>query len=479
MSFGEGEKERYCLPLKVVTGPAAKRLAGEAPESVLAIFKSPKSDGIFLDGLADRFASCELFEAMANSRTFPTVRGGTIKAFATRAFDQALPAESPCTKVRSLGLEQSNTSVVLDEQAIIKLYRRIEDGTNPDFAISLQLTDHTDFAALAPVAGGILLTFHGQTAALAMLQPYLASDGDGWSYALQSAHDFVERTRNLPEGELRPFAGMTLLAAAASYGKSGGCAAFGEGLTTFENLGRRTAEFHVALAGSTRQPAFKPEALDQIYLQGLADIFSLHARQALEHLNANLRGLPADIQDRANLVLAQGDRLITRLHELAEMKSSATRIRCHGDYHLGQVIRRGTDWILLDFEGEPLRTLAERQEKHSPIKDVAGMLRSFAYAATTILLSRQEASPEESAILSRRLQSWEEWARTAFLYGYLDRAAGASFLPAREKHLEQLLNSFILDKAFYETEYELNNRPDWLRIPLEGILTFLPASKEP
>ncbi|MBW6519518.1 MAG: maltose alpha-D-glucosyltransferase [Desulfoarculaceae bacterium] len=478
VSFSEGEKEKYCLPLKVVTGPTAERLAGEAPESVLTVFKTPKTDGVFLDGLADRFACCELFEAMANNRSYPTVRGGTIQAFATSAFDQALPGESPCGKVRRLGVEQSNSSVVLDEQAILKLYRRLEDGTNPDFAISLQLTDHTDFTALAPVAGGISLNIQGQNAALAMLQPYLASDGDGWTYALQSARDFLEQTRDLSEEDLRPFGGMPLLKAAAAYGEGSGCDAFAEGLTTFENLGRRTAEFHVALASLTRQSAFKPEALDTAYLQGLADNFSCQARQALEHLNTSLRELPVDIQDRANLILAEGDRLISRFHELAAMKSRATRIRCHGDYHLGQVLRRETDWILLDFEGEPLKTLAERQEKHSPMKDVAGMLRSFAYAATTILFSRQEAPPEETAFLTRRLQAWEEWGRSAFLHGYLDRAAGASFLPIREKHLELLLNSFILDKAFYEIEYELNNRPDWLRIPLEGILAFLPGSKE-
>ena len=478
LSFSEGNKESYCLPLKVVTGPAAERLATEAPESVLAVFKTPKAEGVFLDGLADRVACCDLFEAMADNRTFSTAQGGTLQAFATRAFEKAFPVESPCGNVRRLGVEQSNSSVVLDEQAILKLYRRMEEGTNPDFAISLQLTDHTDFEALAPVAGGILLNFQGQTSAVAMLQPYLASDSDGWSYALHSARDFLERTKDLVSEDFRPFAGMPLLAAAAAYAESGGCDSFGESLTAFENLGGRTAEFHVALASSARQPAFKPEALNESYLQSLADVFSRHASQTLEHLNAGLRELPADVQERVDLVLAGSDRLTNRFHELATMKSRATRIRCHGDYHLGQILRRGTDWILLDFEGEPLRTMTERQEKHSPMKDVAGMLRSFAYAAMNILFSKQEASPEEIGFLIVRLQAWEEWARAAFLRGYLDRAAGASFLPTREKHLELLLYSFILDKAFYEIEYELNNRPDWLRIPLEGILSFLPGGKE-
>jgi len=480
VNFSEGEKDSYCLPLKVVTGSDANRFANEAPESVLTLFRTPRTAGVFLDGLADRVACCVLFDAMADNRSFPTVQGGTIQAFATRAFEQACPNENIRIKVRPLGVEQSNSSVVLDEQAILKLYRRVEEGSNPDFAISLQLTEHTDFTALAPVTGGIVLNRAGRSTAVAMLQPFFTSDGDGWTYALQSAQDFLERTRDVPAERFRPFAGMEVLAAAAAYAQKSGSDVdfFEDGLTIFENLGKRTAEFHVALASSTRQPAFKPEALNETYLLRLTDVFARHAHQAMEHLNAHLRDLPADLQKRVNLVLAAGSRLTGLFHELAAMKSRASRIRCHGDYHLGQVLRRKTDWILIDFEGEPLRPLSERQEKHSPLKDVAGMLRSFAYAAMHVLYSRQATLPKEQDLLATRLHAWEEWVQAAFLHGYFGRAAGASFLPVREKHLELLLSSFILNKAFYEIEYELNNRPDWLRIPLEGILAFLPEYRK-
>lgn len=475
VNFSEGEKESYCLPLKVVTGPEANQFAAEAPESVLALFKTPRTTGVFLDGLADRVACCALFDAMADSRSFPTVRGSTLQAFANRTFDQACSIEGPRVMVRPIGVEQSNSSVILDEQAILKLYRRVEEGSNPDFAVSMHLTEHTDFTALAPVTGGIVLNHQDRSTAVAMLQPFLASDGDGWTYALQSTREFLERTRDIPAERFRPFAGMEVLAAAAAYGQRRETSEdlFAGGLTIIENLGTRTAEFHVALAGSTRQPAFKPEALDEAYLLRLTDAFSRQAHQTLEYLNARCRDLPDPIQDQVNLVLAAGDRLTGRFHELAAMKSRATRIRCHGDYHLGQVLRRGRDWCLIDFEGEPLRPMSERQQKHSPLKDVAGMLRSLAYAAMHTLHCRQETLAEEQAYLTERLLAWQEWTQAAFLHGYLARAAGASFLPAREKHLELLLTSFLLNKALYETEYELNNRPDWLSIPLEGILALL------
>jgi maltose alpha-D-glucosyltransferase/alpha-amylase len=480
VTFNQGEKESYCLPLKVVTGADVNRLADEAQESVLALFRTPRTRGVFLDGLADRVACCVLFDAMAENRSFPTVRGWTIQAFATRTFEQACPIEGPRVRVRPLGVEQSNSSVILDEQAIFKLYRRMEEGSNPDFAINLQLTEHTDFTALAPVVGGIMLNREGRSTAVTMLQPYIANDGDGWTYALQSARHFLEQTRDIPAEQFRLLSGMTLPAAAAAYAQNSGSAAglFGDSLTIFENLGKTTAEFHVALAGSTRQPAFKPEALDATYLLRLADAFARHAHQTLENLNARLSDHPEDIREQINLVLAGSNRLTGLFHELAMMKSRAFRIRCHGDYHLGQVLRQGADWILIDFEGEPLRPLSERQEKHSPLKDVAGMLRSFAYAAMHVLYAQQETLPEKRADLTARLHAWEEWVRAAFLHSYLNRAAGAIFLPVREKHLELLLTSFILNKAFYETEYELNNRPDWLPIPLEGILALLPEGRK-
>jgi maltose alpha-D-glucosyltransferase/alpha-amylase len=473
VSFSEGSAETYCLPLKVVTGPAAFRLAGEAPRSVLATFKTPRNEGLFLDALADRVSCCELFEAMADNRSFPTVQGGILQTFATGVFEKVFPSEEHCDQVRTLSLEQSNSSVVLDERAILKLYRRIEEGTNPDFAISLYLTEQTSFTSLAPVAGGIRLDHQGQTTALAMLQPFLASDGEGWGYALQSAREFLAQNRDLPAPPLSPFAGMPPTAAAAAYPAGGGPAGLQEALTAFENLGRRTAEFHLAMARTTLQPAFMPVAMDEGYLLGLADLFSRRGHRVMEQLSNNLQKLSDPVRERAEQVLAGGDRFFSRFQELAELKSRALRIRCHGDYHLGQVLRRGTDWILLDFEGEPLLSLVERQKKHSPLKDVAGMLRSFAYAAMNALFSNLNAGPDQLRFFNQRLREWEEWSRTAFLHGYLRQAAGAPFLPAQEKHLELLLSCFILDKAFYETEYELNNRPDWLSIPLEGIITFL------
>ena len=471
VQFSAGPSEDYSLPLKVVTDTAARQFSEQSPEAVLARFNTPKGEGLFIDALADRVACRLLFDAMAEGRSFLTRHNHTVEAFATGAFDRVFPGDTTWNEVHFLGVEQSNSSVVLNDQALIKLYRRLEDGDNPDLEISRHLTEHTGFTALAPVAGGMRLERDGRVATLAMLQPYLENDGDGWQFALRSAAQFAERSRDLDPARRAPFAGLDLLAAVAAWPTSEPPAWCADDLAAFATLGTRTAELHLALAEGRRFPAFRPEPLDRNYLVNLADGCRERGREALERLNSC--HLSAPVRQQLDQVLAQGDRCNALFLELAALRSRATRIRCHGDLHLGQVLRRGTDWVVLDFEGEPLQPLARRQDKHSPLKDVAGMLRSIAYAAMHVRRTGPELAADEAGDLVDRLRAWEAWARTAFLAGYLDRAAGASFLPRRERHLRLLLAAFLLDKAFYEIGYELNNRPDWLSIPLQGLLDLL------
>lgn len=469
-----GDPESYCLPLKIVTGQSAQRLAEERPESVLALFKTPKGEGVVFDALADRVSCRMLFDAMAENRYFPTVGEGTVQAFATEAFESLFANEAGCSKVRLMEVEQSNSSVVLNDQAFLKLYRRMEAGINPDFAINLHLTEQTDFKAFAPMAGGILLNTKGKTSSLVMLQPYLENDGNGWALAIDSARRFVDQARHLAPEQLKQLAADDFLEAATEYDQGQACTLLNEDLALFKSLGTTTAEFHVALAAAKKQPAFKPKPLDAAYLTYLADECADLARLTLERLHKDLPHMPDDMKELAHLVLALGDRLTSSFQDLAVMKTRAHRIRCHGDYHLGQVLRRGSEWILLDFEGEPMRSLSERQEQHSPFKDVAGMLRSFAYAAMHVQL-RLEAEEEhpDRARIAELARIWQKWCCSAFLHGYLHRAEGSVILPARKKDRHLLLISFLLEKACYEVNYELDNRPEWLRIPLQSMIELL------
>jgi maltose alpha-D-glucosyltransferase/alpha-amylase len=240
-------------------------------------------------------------------------------------------------------------------------------------------------------------------------------------------------------------------------------------------LAERTAELHIALASGTGKD-FEPEPFSELYQRSLYDSMRSLTKKNLRLLRQKLAGLPEAVRGEADWVLGAEERILERLRRLTGRKLAAERIRTHGDYHLGQVLFTGRDFVILDFEGEPSRSLSERRLKRSPFRDVAGMLRSFQYAAYAKLFEEAAAgvaSPQVVPALESWALYWERWVSAAFLQAYLRRAQGAAFLPASREEREVLLDSYLLEKAIYEMGYELNNRPDWLRIPLRGIRQIL------
>jgi maltose alpha-D-glucosyltransferase/alpha-amylase len=247
-------------------------------------------------------------------------------------------------------------------------------------------------------------------------------------------------------------------------------------LQAAELLGRRSAELHVGLASHPDDPAFAPEPFSQLYQRSLYQSMRTQARRNLALLRKLLSQLPPEVQLLAENVLAAEGEILNRFHQLLDRKITAQRFRCHGDFHMGQVLYTGKDFVIIDFEGEPERPISERRIKASPLRDVAGMIRSFHYAShaalagiTPGLFAHREAliSPEEW------LQFWCTWSTAAFLQAYLNEAERGSFLPASEEELAKLLDAYVMEKSLYELGYELNNRPHWVRIPLEGILQLL------
>jgi trehalose synthase-fused probable maltokinase len=249
----------------------------------------------------------------------------------------------------------------------------------------------------------------------------------------------------------------------------------GEYPEAIRTLGRRTAELHLALAEGSRNRDFKPEKATRSFVERMSEAISQEVRETLALLSSKISDFPADIRKYADLILLEGPTLLGKIQSLPEIGDDlGTLIRIHGDYHLGQVLRSNVgDFIILDFEGEPLRPLAERRRKSSPLKDVAGMIRSLHYAAHAPL-PRENDIPDNSPLKPWR-EAWYEWTCAIFLNGYLDTASGAAFLPATG--LEVLLDFFLLEKVFYELRYELNNRPDWVHIPLAGIVDIINRQK--
>jgi maltose alpha-D-glucosyltransferase/alpha-amylase len=244
-------------------------------------------------------------------------------------------------------------------------------------------------------------------------------------------------------------------------------------------LGTRTAELHAALASAPDDPEFAPEPFSLIYQNSLYHAMRSFTTQTLQLLRERLRELPEGLRENAQLVLDSENNIIERFQLIRHRKISASRIRCHGDYHLGQVLYTGKDFVIIDFEGEPARSLSERRIKRSPLRDVAGMIRSFHYAAHSALLHQASLGlkPEDLPALEQWAQFWYVWVSSSFLMSYLNSVQQAQLLPDNPEQRTTLLDTYLLEKAIYETGYELNNRPDWVKVPLEGILQLMKASE--
>ena len=332
----------------------------------------------------------------------------------------ALPEE--IETVRPMGAEQSNSSLVLDERLALKLYRRIEPGMNPELELLRFLTDR-GFPHVAALEGFISYEGRPLEATLAILQRFVPSRGDGWELALE--------TLGSDPGWLPAHA---------------------------RRLGEVTAALHNALGSDPTDPHFAPE---EPSTESLA-LLSASIDEEIEHVFAALPEIEA-----LEPVAGRGEEVRDRLRTLTHIGQVGRIIRHHGDYHLGQALWTDEeDWLILDFEGEPARSLPERRRKRSPLRDVAGMLRSFAYAASASVIQRGVEPPD----------GWEEECRSEFLAGYLSEIEPA-LLPYGEQAIVRLLTIFELEKAVYELRYELGNRPDWVAIPVAGIVRMLEANQ--
>lgn len=371
----------------------------------------PSTEGV-QDALDDVEVLRAFFQLIREKRELATASGKLVGEWLDTAEGLiALPSPVP---VRRLQVEQSNTSVVVGEKLILKIIRKLEPGINPEFEVGHFLATRTSFRA-TPTLLGALQSEGPSGATLAVVHRYVPDATDGWRYTLEHFRRGPSLTQGVL-GELR-------------------------------TLGQRLGELHRAFASSTEEPAFAPEPL-------LTEDLQRWSASILGEMGVTLNNAAAQFPE----LEGKREALMGHARQLANVTPSGQKIRIHGDLHLGQVLRAEGDWLLFDFEGEPGRSFAQRREKYSALRDVAGMLRSFDYADATV---RSEGQPEGQRVAP---------ARAAFLEGYRAATQGAAFLPADEVSFQRMLDSFELEKMLYEVRYELQNRPDWVRIPVQALM---------
>jgi maltose alpha-D-glucosyltransferase/alpha-amylase len=419
-------------------------------------------------------------ESPSAGDVFP--EGKRLDARASSAFPAELATQRLSSRVGTA--EQSNTSVLFGDRLFLKLFRRLQAEENPDVEVGRFLTEIARFPRTPPFLGEISLSSPGsQKTTVAMLQGMVSNQGDGWRWFLDELAKWMGSIADqpAPEASRSPVFQKNIQGSPEEQVGSQSTFKAEALLEAAALLGQCTAKMHLALSSSTDMPAFVPELMTAEELARDAARIETQVKSTLEALKAKIATLDDATSDVAGLLLSRRPELLQRARSIAELEPSGLRIRIHGDYHLGQTLRTahadsgtGDDFVLIDFEGEPARPIEERRRKQSPLRDVAGMMRSFSYAAYSAL-DRFVAGEKDSANLDT-LSAWAHWwqneASARFLESYRNTAArNAGLLPSPELAQAQL-KAYLLEKALYEVLYELNNRPAWLRIPMNGILTL-------
>jgi maltose alpha-D-glucosyltransferase/alpha-amylase len=470
--YVDGEPERYLLPVAAALGRAGEELATRSPAAVIARLKGTDGApvGVLHDAVWDR-SFCEGLLGVMGRRAGVKGLGGELEGWSDRQIrrTRALQHERVPGQVT---VEEGDASVTYGSRFILRLIRRPEEE-HPDLEVVQFLSEH-GFTHCPPVRGVVSYRTDNGPSTLAVLQDYVPHETDGWRVTLDELGRYFERVLTARPVVPVPAEGLADLAAREVPPEVR--QAIGPFLQTVELLGQRTAEMHNTLAQETTDPRFAAEPFSALYQRSLIQSMRNVGRSVLQQLRRRARTLPESAQADVQRVLQLEADILRRSRSAFETRFRAKRIRYHGNFHLGRVLYTGRDFTFLFFEGEPGRPLAERRIKRSPLRDVATMLRSFHYVAAHALSGRVSSGAvraEDLPILEPALRAWRAWIGTAFLRRYLHTAAGAPFAPAGPEELRASLTAYLLERTLHEIRYELDQRPEWVTIPLAELLDLM------
>jgi maltose alpha-D-glucosyltransferase / alpha-amylase len=478
--FTSGEPQSYVLPLTVFRGEGAEQLRREHPALALVRLRGAE-DAVLGDALADRAFCVALLEGMAAGKSY-RVGSGELVAWGEPALGELRAAADGVPAVTLGKAPQTNTSVIYGNRLILKVFRRAQLGVNPDLEMRRFLGARGTFPHVPTLLGGIEhRSRRSDPFTLAVLQAYVPNEGHAWQLTLDELSRFYERVLALPAPNQVPAVAASVLDLANEELPAGLGELLDGYLERAQLLGQRTAEMHRALAADAEQPDFAPEAFTTLYQRALYQSLRNLKRRTFDRLRESLGELPEPAQTEARRVLDAAEGLNERLRAVMTRKIHAQRIRVHGDYHLAHVLYTGKDFVVIDFEGETDRSIAERRLKRSPLRDVASMIRSFHYAAQTALFGHFTARghvpgmirPEDVQVLEPWARAWHAWVSAAFLRAYLGHVRDTELVPSDPGERRVLFDVSLLEKAIHELAGELTHRLEMVRIPLLGILQIL------
>ncbi len=481
VEYGEGDPETYLIPLSLATDAKAAAVLHHHPEVVLASLEGAgaKGDAILYGATLDRDFSDALLQAIVRRRR---IKGEGVELWGahTRAFRAAWTSAGSKLEPSPQPTQQCYTVINYGEDFVLKLYRKVDAGINPGREVPEFLTGHTAFAAVPRALGSLEYRQYyddiPRETNIGTLSSLIPNATNGWTYTVDHLGLFFERALAIPHEDPRA---RSLISAApgamvvAEPVPQTIAELMGDYLDNVRVLARRTAELHIALSSRPDIPDFAPEPFTTFYRQSIYHGMLGQLNRSFEALRSRKRGLPAEAQaDIAEALNREGE-IRNRLTVLRDRAMSGNRIRHHGDYQLNNVLYSGSDWVIANFEGDPYRSLSERRIKRSALRDVATMLRSFHYVSHAALFGEIPGivpSREVHPQLETWARTWYRWVGAIFLNEYSQAALGQPLLPQSDDELRVLLGAYMLERALMEIEYELEHRPEWVRIPVHGIL---------
>lgn len=458
--FNDGKSALYQLPIGFTQNPP------ETTHAVIAHCNTPAGAGYLIDAIyADAFRKA-LYANIINSSAITD--GNARLAFEKSSKLSTASPQAHTTRV--LNADQSNTAIIIDDKYFLKLYRKVDYELNPDLEITRFLTESTPFHHIPTYAGGFTLYTEGHPMmVLGMMQEMIPNKGDAWQQMLELLETmFLEMVhKNLIQNDPPPWSSQLHTSFQALPSLLQEC--IGEKTAShLYLLGQRSAEMHMALAMGTSE-AFKPVPFDEAYRLSFFDTLEQLVQKRLRLVNKTYEDLSSSLQAEVAFFIDHRITILNYFRKIKTLKTDGLRTRIHGDFHLGQVLFTGDDYIILDFEGEPESTVSARKIKHSPLKDLAGMVRSFHYALYATVVFNEKFQSIKDQVSEAWRQSIYKAITGIYLHGYFTTLNHHPVLPGEEDNLRLLLDLHTLEKAVYELGYELNGRPDWAIIPLRGI----------
>jgi maltose alpha-D-glucosyltransferase/alpha-amylase len=471
VKYADGAEESYAIP---VSCAEERPPSGDFDSGSLRVEGRPNGKTLVLtEALKNEEFLSALLEMIRGEATMEGQKG-SLHALQTSAYPHLYPSSAGVLQPQPVRAEQSNSSIIYGDRLILKFFRRLEEGVNPDLEIGSFLTEKAHFPHIPQLAGSLEYRLRdGRQMVQGILQAFIPNQGDAWRYTLRCLAEFYEDVAQHPADAVPSDLGG-IHSAQPQRGLPGyGGNSVGPYLQAAGLLAQRTAEMHLALASEPRDPAFHPEPFTMEFQQVLErSVLELTAR-VFGQLREKRSSLPAEWSSKADELAGREHEIVRRFQTALSTPIHAMRTRIHGDFHLGQVLYTGSDFVIIDFEGEPARPLAERRIKRSPLQDVAGMLRSFHYAAFAPLLGENRLPAQDLRRLMSSAEAWNARVGNRFLADYFATSGEASYLPRSRQETQSVLELHLLEKAVYELGYELNNRPTWVGIPLQGISGLL------